>query len=634
MFRLLTVFALCVWLATASHLASAAPAGSQRLSAQEQSDIAYLVQRIGDRGRGSVQLSDPRSRAAYLALLARHGITPETRPYFFKTLTSVAATDPEQQCDFPTSEDRPRNFRIILDARGNADFSEVQAEALDSLVLHPEATPTDSAPQFVLDTLDVYDSGFEDLLTSKQAEGYVGVDGTSIDPRHTVLLTPLGANPSKGPVTAVASFYYRTASGAHLPCLVVNSGLDHFVPKSMHLVDPTNQKTAPGSPIVICLNRENQTEAYNDCDYGPLMKGVGNPQAHVRAIVSGTVTYNDPLAPFVQEGPGTAPNPDGYLAVMPKNTGGACVLSAIQGAAFLNHLSALDAYTLGFDWGRAPDGTIVPDQAADFGLLCWQAVPNDSEWSLVLTLTTKTMNRSNKPIYTVRSSFVTEDPSIPQGMPNVALLPTLIMKYGCIEKGATVKLENGVEQRIEDVQIGQRVIGASGAVFKVIDKTTGTDNHFVVVSVDSPPRTLSVTPMHPIAIVPKGPAGPTPPTTFVAAKRLAVGDRIWEAGASAPVSVSKVQIKTSAQALQVFNLVLEPVKQGGAASASTDGSFYANDILVGDNLMQAHLVAEAQAAAAKLPKREIADGERVDYENWLQSREQAAGKFPKQSNAH
>jgi hypothetical protein len=631
MFRSLTMFAWCVGLSMTSYLAGAAPAAPRPLSLQEQSDLKYLVQHIGDRGRGSVDLSNPRSRAAYLALLARHGITPETRPHLFKTLASVGAETVQKQCEFPAAAEGPQNFRVVLDASGNADFSEVRAEALDSLVLHPEATPTDEnpgSPQFVLDTLDVFDSGLDELLTSGEAEGYVGAEGSTFDPRLTVFQTPLGANPTKGPVTAVASFFYRTANGAHLPCLVVNTGLDHFVPKSMHLADPTNQKTKPGTPIVICINRANQNDVYQDCDYGPLMPGKGNPDARVKAVVSGSVAYYDPLAPFVQAGADTAPNPDGYLAVMPRNTGGACVLSPIQGAAFWGHLKVLDDHTLGFDWGRAADGTIDAGQAADFGPLCWQAVPNNHEWDLVLTLKTKTLNKAGKPTYTVRSSFVSEDPAIPQGMPNVALLPPLVLEFGCIEKGATVKMADGAQERIEDVRIGQRVIGASGAVFEVREKTTGTDNHFVEITVDSAHRALSVTPMHPIAILPKGAANPNAPFTFVPAKDLAIGDRIYVAGGHAPVPVSKVALVTSHQALQVFNLTLDPVRPAGAAGASNVRSFYADDILVGDRAMQGRLVAAAQAAAGTLPKRDIVGEERIDYEHWLRSRHEAAGGLP------
>lgn len=641
MFRSLTVFALCVWLAMTSYMAGAAPAASRRLSAQEQSDLKYLVQRAGEEGRGSVDLSDPRSRTAYFALLARHGITRETRPYLFKTLANAGAgtSDVEKLCGFPTADEGPENVRVILDATGNEDFSEVRAEALDSLVLHPEGMPAGSeagSPRSVLDTLEVFDSNFEELLTSGEAEGFVGADGSTFDPRFTVIQTPLGANETKGPVTVVASFEYRTASGAHLPCLVVNAAVDHLMPKSMDLKDPTNQKTKAGSPIVICINRENQSHGYTDCDYGPLMPGVGNPQAHVKAVVSGSVTYNDPLAPLGAGKPGAPPNPDGYLLVLPRQIGGACGLSRIEGEPFLSHFKALTDYTLGFDWGRTADGKIDPAQAADFGKLCWEKAPNNSEWDLMLKLNTKTLNKSGTPTYTVRASFLSDDPTFPQGLPNIALLPPLVLQYGCVEKGAVVSMEGGAQEPIEEVRIGQRVVGANGAVYQVVDKTTGSDDHFVALSVGAMHRalSLSVTPTHPIAIASRHAADQNRPFVFVPAKDLANGDRIYVAGASAPVPISKVELRTSDHALQVFNLTLQPVDQAGAAGTSSDRSFYANDILVGDNAMQGRLVAEGQAAAAKLPKRDITGEERVDYENWLQSQGRATGALPKQSNAH
>lgn len=636
MFRSLTVFALSVWLALTSYSVLASSMPSQRLSKPEQSNLQYLVRSIGSQGRGAVDLSDPRAKAAYFDLLARHDITPKTRPYLFegfKALTSQDYRKAEKQCALPDTGEGPQNFRDILAATANADFSEVKAEAIDSLVMVAENGHADT-PNYVLDTLDVYDGTFDNRLTWAEAEEYVGSakEGggpiPTFDPRFNVVHTPWGKNPTKGgAISVIASFFFRTASGARLPCLISDSGLEHFMPASMQLNDPHNVNTKAGSDIVICLNRTNYGGNYNDCDYGPMMSG-NNYEAHVKVVVNGSVTYNDPLAPF-SHSMGPVPNPDAYVAVVPRNHGGACRLE-LGPADIASHLSKQGDDTLVFNWGRDSNNQIVNEQAADFGSLCWDVVGNNEKWDFLLDLQTKTLNKAGLPIYRVMSAFITEDPEVPPGVPNVAYLPALVMQFGCIEKGAKVVMKGGAERSIEDIKVGDQVIGEGGAVFNVVKTTKGTDSDFIELTIDASKPALSVTPMHPIAIGSRGATNSSGPVTFVPAKNVAVGDRVFLAGASAPMRISKVERKTSPTVRQVFNLTLQRVD----ASGTGDSTFYANGILVGDNAMQGRLVAEADAAGAALPKREIAGGERIDYENWLRSHEPAAGKHSQQSTVN
>lgn len=628
MFRSLTVFALSVWLALTSYSVLASTMPSQRLSKPEQSNLEYLVRSVGSQGRGAVDLSDPRAKAAYFALLAKHGITEKTRPYLFEGFKALASEDyrkAEKQCALPETGEGPQNFRDILAASANADFSEVKAEALDSLVMATAKGRPADTPNFVLDTLDVYDAKFDNRLTWAEAEEYVGSDHRAFDPRFNIVHTPWGTNATRGPIAVVASFFFRTASGARLPCLISDSGLEHFMPKSMQLNDPRNLKGKPGSDVVICLNRENFGGNYNDCDYGPMMSG-GNEVAHVKVVVNGNVDYNDPLAPFVSDPSG--PNPIGYMAVVPKNYGGACLLK-LEGEKVASHLVRQDDYTLEFNWGRGIHGQIVNDQAADFGDLCYHLVGNNEQWDFVLDLQTKTLNKSGQPIYKVTAAFITVDPALPP-LPNIVFLPPLVMQFGCIEKGAKVAMKNGAETSIEDVKAGDQVVGESGTIFNVVKTTKGTDSDFVELTVDASKPVLAVTPMHPIAIASRAETNSSGRMTFVPAKDVKAGDRVYLAGASAAATVSKVERKRSPTARQVFNLTLEPVD----ASSRADSAFYANGILVGDNAMQGRLVAAAEAAGAALPKREIAGGERIDYENWLRSREPAVGKHSQQSTVN
>jgi hypothetical protein len=500
-------------------------------------------------------------------------------------------------------------------------------------------------PTYVQDTLNVYDGGFENLLAQGDSEGYGGDSENRLDPRFNFIKTTWGKNPGGGAVAALATFYYRTKGNqAIVPCYIVIPGLDHFTPNEMKLVDPTNQKSRPGSAIVICANRQNQSDGYHDCDYGPLMPGVGNEHAHVKAIVSGSIVYNDKVAPFKDgdTGSGKGANPDGEMAVVPRDIGGACGLSTIDGPAFRRHLKLVDAKTVGFSWGRMQDGTIDANDAADFGPLCWELVPNNHTWDFVLSLKTATMNKNDVPTYSVLATYMSEGPFVPAGHPNIFLLPSLVFQFGCVMEHTKIGMAGGSERPIEDVRIGDKVIGQNGAIYKVVKKMTGTDDEFIRIEL-ADHRTLSVTPAHPVAIRAGSENGADSEGTvrFVQAKDL-VGSRRLNVvvGQMKRVPISKVTKQHLHRPVRVYNLTLEPTDAAAAASDASNASrssfaFYANHVLVGDSAMQSSFIAERQAAAAQLPSCEIAEEERGDYFNWLKSRSNAQSDLAKpQPGAH
>ena len=648
MFRSLMVFALSVWLLTGVSGAAAAEQVQQpqRLSPGEQAGVKYLIQHADASGRGAVDLRDAQARGAYLAILAGHGITPATRPYLFKLLEKAAQQGglgpvEASACRWPAADEGLSNYRTILDVEGTQGFTRVRASALDSLVSLGAVRPL-NAPTYVQDTLNVYDSGFDNLLAQGESEGYVGDSQDPLDPRFNVIRTAWGNNPGGGAVAALATFYYRTKGNqAIVPCYIVIPGLDHFTPNDMKLIDPTNQKTRPGSSIVICANRQNESDGYNDCDYGPLMPGVGNDQAHVKAIVSGSIVYNDKVAPFKDGDPGTGKgaNPDGEMAVVPRDIGGACGLSTIDGPEFRRRLKLVDGKTVGFSWGRMQDGSIASNDAADFGPLCWQLVPNNHTWDFVLTLKTATMNKNDVPSYSVLATYMSEGPFVPAGHPNIFLLPTLVFQFGCIMEHTKISMAGGRERPIEAVRIGDKVIGQNGAIYKVVKKMTGTDDEFIRIALRDH-RTLSVTPAHPIAIGAdsENGAGSEGTVRFVQAKDL-VGTHGLNVvvGQGKRVPISKVTKQHLHRPVRVYNLTLEPTDAAAAASNASRPSFafYANHVLVGDSAMQSRFIAERQAAAAQLPSREIGEEERVDYLNWRKSRLNAESHLAEpQTGAH
>lgn len=614
MLRAIVSTVLLACLCSISCALAAQPTPAHRLTETERAAIQYLKGKLDADGRGALDFADERSVQAYSTLLRLHGFDSKSRPYLFASLTAAQANAKQQragvigaarECKLPIDGKGPQTYREVLDVVSNADFSTVQGRALDSINM-PNPTlgsaVDDGRPTYVVDTLDVYDEDVETLLTSGVDEGYV--DGpTGLDPRAQLVKTSVGANPTKHPVVLFGSYYYRTATGPHGPCMLLLPWA-HFTPKEMKLDAPTRRAGStnpPGSPVVICLNRKGT--AVSDCDQGPWPHAGGTP-IQVLLNVAGSVTYNDPIATSKD-----ADFVEGELAVMPRNVGGACVLSA---KSFADHFAIAhdDPTKMTFKWADPP---------ANFGDVCWDKVQSGHEWNFVLSTHVTTLNKSGAPTYPVLAVFMSplggNDSGGIEGDPNLLPVSVLKMEWGCVKKGTLVEMADGGTKAIEDIAPDDVVLGQGGQHFKVTNLIQGDDTDFI--EIDAGARHVALTPGHPVAVKGRG---------FVQAKALKDGDVLVVSAASGkPASgnsafVAASHVEQRKAAAKVYNLTL--TRLDATSNAGVKPSFFAGGILVGDTSEQNELTAQDDARTGALPPLHLSGPEeRVDYENWLKSRQ-------------
>lgn len=635
-FLMAVLMCAAVWMQLAAAVTPATAAAPRyRMNAQERAALKSLVVKAGGVKRVPIDLTDAQAKLAYFALLKAHGVTPENRPGLFKSFDEVEAAQAKRvkmgaapvtysECAAPTQpdddipmtgdEDRPiGNYREILDVPASDDFKTVQARALDTIV---------EPAVYTLDTLDVYDQEWEEQLGAGTDEVFSHPDAANRtqDPKFQVFETEHVAdnNPSGDPVNVFGSFYYRTADKTPAPpCLVVVPGLAHGLPKDQRLLDPTNKVSPPGSPVVICINRQNATADAPACDYGPMMGW--HDEWHVRMIVNGWVQFHDKVAPIVDADGTPTGNLTGEMTVIPTVTNGACPVLPVEGKTLVDHfkIDQADPTKLVFSWPSI-------DTAADFGKLCWGAVENNAVWDFVLSLRVKTLNKAGKVTYTVLTAFLSRAPMAIGVENGTEYVPQLAFQFGCLMAGTPVTMADGSQVPIEKVKQGDRVASPNGPL-KVQRVTTGSDTSFVEISVASTAggTSLFVTPTHPIAVAAQHVATHSAPDLVEAEDllRRKVGAAslyvLSQVGGAKPARVPAT-IRPVSKSASVYNLTLE--KADGTPLPAKAGLFYANGILVGDNAAQGALAAERAVREAKRPDYRPSGLELVDYKNWLAER--------------
>lgn len=620
---------------TQTRVEAMADRAGEQMTAKERAAFEQLRQIAGPSGRAAIDLTDPVQRLAYFGLLRMHGITRANRPALFAQFDRAIETQSRERasgspvrvsdCRLPTQDaNAPAaqmgDFRDILDIDATPDFKTVSARALDSVV---------DPATYVLDMIDVYDEKWEKVLSSATDEGFTKAtggctDGACLDPHLQIFQTEkkAGNNSSGGPVNVFGTFSYRSAAHTYSPCLVMLGGPVHGIPKSMDLKDPSVQYGKdPNRPIIICINRKNKTAQYpNECDYGPMMLGVHNNDAHVQVYVVGNVVYNDPLASFdASDAP--QPNIYGELTVIPPATGGACPVIPLEGKALLSHFSvSTDRKTLTFNWPPPSKSANGKGDPADLGNICWQQVANNSLWDFLLKIHVKTLDRAGAPTYAVYAAFLSQ---LPASTLAELKVPQLVFQLGCLKRGTQVTMADGTRRAIEQVRIGDRVAGPRGPL-KVQGVTTGTDTRFVrIATAQAGEAPLYVTETHPIAVdggrTMQG-SGPRlveaeDLLTTRAANPAEALHVLWTPGASAPRPQRFAVEHVAGAAFPVYNLTLER-PDGEPIARPEEALFYANGIVVGDNREQGALEQRKREAATRLPEYRLGGLERVDFVNW------------------
>lgn len=143
-----------------------------------------------------------------------------------------------------------------------------------------------------------------------------------------------------------------------------------------------------------------------------------------------------------------------------------------------------------------------------------------------------------------------------------AKIPKLTLMWGCLQKGTKVRMAKEPEKEIQDIKVGDEVIGADGNTCKVVNITKGTEVKLCYIKVEGYPDEIGASFTHPF-MTDKGvvEAGDICPNTL-----LKMDDGEFH---------KTVECYPAEYGSEVYNLVLEPSHW-----------FYANGFCTGDNVVQ------------------------------------------------
>ena len=357
--------------------------------------------------------------------------------------------------------------------------------------------------------------------------------------------------------TALFSGHYTDSSHTTVP-FVVSQMIGPQPSLTIQVRSPRHKVTTQGNPISVALGRLPTGQADADYYFDP-----GNPGfKELLLSVSGSATTQSSSFVF---SPGQ--NVTGSLVLLKRDgaaPGGATVVYPNDVASACQ----IDGQVLNWNFNSGPFN------AADFGV----PVP----WSygdvilMALNLTAKVNGPSGQSSCNLA---VTSDQSGASGQQigNTFFIDMLQFFWGCLAAHARVRMADGGEKAIRDVQIGECVAGPEGAIWWVSNIKTGTEKKPMFEIETEYGDTVLVTDGHPILTA----SGPR------VARVLSLGDRIVTQRGDATI----VQINQVSYDGAIFNLVLAN-EDGSSADAA---AFYADGILVGDNQMQT--VAERSAVA-------------------------------------
>lgn len=520
-----------------------APTSGQTLSAEEAADLRYVRENTSVSIPHRLNLAEEHQYRYVLATLKRFGRTPENAPQLFKEIerarqTSQAAAPEAMPADFSTS-----GGATLGGINYTTEFG--QTTGLGYSTTSFSTYPSGQVP---------YNSQVLVSLIDTQNNAVIGSNQRNVFNTTNVDVNATGSSTAAGiPVESNALFLIAPRNGEPLqPFSVILT--DSVAVTQACQTSPaynttgvqqcqTNTNTAcvnngpVTTPLKICYGPRIQ----KDCDYG--CQGAGVPPNIIYPI-SGSVNLGQtPVSP-----------PTGSLyIVMTDTTGGGCVLQAVQNTTgSLTGLINVSGSTA--SWNLSPAS--FPNQS------CLKT--NGMLFNYTFQLFTQT---------TTGFAGATFTSDTTQGsLPDTVIVPQIDIIQGCLPDGTQITTADGKTKAIESFQgFGDEQVRSTGGTTRTVVATTwGTEELPLIAIRDDKGHALRLTEAHPV-ITDHG---------VVMASALKVGDGIdTEAGPAKLVAVTRV---SSEKPVPIHNLRVgseEDAKQG----AST---FFANGILVGDQLMQ------------------------------------------------
>ncbi len=246
----------------------------------------------------------------------------------------------------------------------------------------------------------------------------------------------------------------------------------------------------------------------------------------------------------------------------PRNGGGKTILGIVpeytsdcKGMQF-NAVGNQLYYDMAYNWGMSynePAG--------------W--VKSEFDYELRLSISFKDTQTGKITPYYPRISSVVNDTGATE-----TIKPLYIM-YGCLEENTLIKMSDDTSKKIQEIEIGNEIMGADGEAWMVKNVWRGTEEELLVLSVGD--KLIGLTHNHPLKV--NGAAVP--------ASALTVGMKVqMENGEYEEIiSISKKVYNGN-----VFNLDMAP-KDSAKENVIKNHYMIANGFVVGDNVLQNDLEA-------------------------------------------
>jgi len=575
------IVAAYVFLALLS--ASGNAAAAEAWGDADRAALAHLREVSAGKDTFVVDFRDKQLQRIYRRQAERAGLSQERYPGFAKLLDDIAARHVRGKVDQPKLDEvSDEIIHLNLATQLLAVYPATQAgldptiQYLASAVasLQTSALPTFAATYASLCFYDQQNNpiGTCQVLTSFSNEAYIPVDNS--------LSTSLTAF-----TTVFQATYYDSSNHTSYPTMVTRSLDEIDEPLAQTIADPVILHQ--GNPeTLVCVTR-GQGAAANPgtCDYGTYQ------QTDIVIPVVGSETFAPSQNPQTNEqgqlvGVGT-------LSIVNQTAGGQCRFSpSISGSEFfaqpqVAYDASIKKLTWNFpslDFGTA--GGLICGNQGDGLTFSLQLSVNDSTTGNTISASQISQSGVTAPHYDGASKIV-------------LLIPPLYAVNGCLAPDTKIAMADGTTVAIDTITgVDEQVLSAGGVKNAVQGVTRGTDATLYLIEAANDHK-IRATAEHPFVL--EG-------GEVRAAKALKAGDSVLTAkGPSALVSVKKTKYGG-----EIFNLVL-------AGTGDFNHTFYADGFLVGDNVMQAELMARERArpevARADIPKQY-----RIDYDSALADR--------------
>lgn len=388
-----------------------------------------------------------------------------------------------------------------------------------------------------------------------------------------------GTTTSGSVAVAVATYFWQDRNGG--PHHGYVQAATSSAPTS--IVNTAPMPAAEQSVIKLCLGRSG-----SDCTYMP----AGGSGSNVLMPIQGSITFpvNIDLNP---------PSPNFSLITMTRpdaGEGGGCTIASTSNffdPQYTQIVGPTIAWNLSLAQFQPANGCLTANSQAIY------------TFTVGLTV-------SSQPVYV----SITDDPHAPPQDPYYKIIPDLYVYFSCLAGGTGVTMADGGTRKIETLRPGNKVLtGADGKVMAVDSTLKGTEAIPMIRLKTREGHDLLLTDGHPV-VTPQG---------VVLARALAAGDRVvTRQGTATLVSVARERFDGF-----VWNLNVG-ARQENFSKLADNTTFFANDILVGDNQMQfAHNRKHKYLPASV--RQVLPERWRKDHENYLATPMRPAAGRPTKS---